>query len=144
MTESRKKFFDARPESVGQAREFASQVLDGWGLRDRAEDIRLCLSELATNAILHGTAPGHGFLVRLDSGDDVVRLEVHDSRRRRPVVREPDAMDLSGRGLALVAALSDGWGVEDRAVVGKVVWSCFKTTGAGASTAEQRPRSPRC
>ncbi len=71
------------------------------------------MSELATNAVVHGTVPGRGFLVRLDSeNDDAVRLEVHDSRRRHPFVREPAATDLSGRGLMLVAALSDGWGVE--------------------------------
>ncbi|MEV5568115.1 ATP-binding protein [Streptomyces sp. NPDC052196] len=103
--------------------------MDGWGLRARAEDIRLCVSELATNAVVHGTAPGHdGFLVRLDSDDDVVRLEVHDNHRKQPAVREPGATDVSGRGLQLVAALSDGWGVEDRASAGKIVWSCFKAT----------------
>ncbi|MFJ4417662.1 ATP-binding protein [Streptomyces sp. NPDC088925] len=129
MTESIQQFFNARPESVGQAREFAAQALDGWGLRARAEDIRLCVSELATNAVVHGTAPGHdGFLVRLDSDDDVVRLEVHDSHRKQPAVREPTTTDVSGRGLQLVAALSDGWGVEDRASAGKIVWSCFKAT----------------
>lgn len=86
------------------------------------------MSELATNAVVHGTAPGHGFLVRLDSDDDdVVRLEVHDSFRNQPVVREAAATDISGRGLTLVAALSDGWGVEDRPSTGKIVWSCFET-----------------
>ncbi|MFG2501503.1 ATP-binding protein [Streptomyces sp. NPDC048441] len=135
MSESIQQFFDARPESVGKAREFAVQALDGWGLRARAEDIRLCVSELATNAIVHGAAPGHGFLVRLDSDDDVVRLEVHDSRRQQPVVREPAATDLSGRGLTLVAALSDGWGMEDRAPAGKIVWSCFKAAGTGGAAA---------
>lgn len=128
MTESIQQLFDAQPESVSQARAFAAQALDGWGLRARAEDIRLCVSELATNAVVHGTAPGHRFLVKLDSDDDVVRLEVHDSHRRQPAVREPAATDISGRGLQLVAALSDEWGVEDRASAGKIVWSCFKTT----------------
>lgn len=110
MPESLQQFFAARPESVGQARDFTAKTLDGWGLRARAEDIRLCVSELATNAVVHGATPGHGFLVRLDSDDDVVRLEVHDSSRQQPAVSEPTAAELSGRGLVLVAALSDGWG----------------------------------
>lgn len=56
MTETIQRFFDARPESIGQAREFAMDALAEWGLPHRAEDIRLCVSELATNALVHGTA----------------------------------------------------------------------------------------
>ncbi|GAA1158710.1 ATP-binding protein [Streptomyces hebeiensis] len=129
MTESVQRFFEAHPESVRQAREFASTSLAGWGLADRIDDIRLCVSELATNALVHGTVPDHGFLVRLDADDDVVRLEVHDSRRRSPETRQAADTDLSGRGLVLVAALADGWGVRDRTPLGKIVWSCFKTAG---------------
>ncbi|MFD4632767.1 ATP-binding protein [Streptomyces sp. NPDC058284] len=129
MTKTTQQFFDARPESVGQARSFTSEALADWGLPNRAEDIRLCVSELATNALVHGTAPGHGFLVKLNADEDVVRLEVHDSRRQPPEARQAAGTDTSGRGLILVNALADGWGVEDRAPVGKIVWSCFKATG---------------
>lgn len=133
MPESLQQFFDARHQSVRKAREFATRALDGWGLTSRTEDIRLCVSELATNAVVHGTARGHGFLVRLDIDDNCVRLEVHDSRRQQPVVREPTVTDISGRGLMLVAALSDEWGVKDRTPLGKVIWSCFKTAGDDAN-----------
>lgn len=129
MTKTTQQFFDARPESVGQARSFTSEALADWGLPDRAEEIRLCVSELATNALVHGTVPGHGFLVKLNADEDVVRLEVHDSRRQHPEARQAAGTDTSGRGLILVNALADGWGVEDRAPVGKIVWSCFKATG---------------
>lgn len=129
-----KRFFDARPASVGRARTFAVEVLTDWGLLDRAEDIRLCVSELATNALVHGTERGRGFLIRLDADQEVVRLEVHDSRRRpRPELREAADTDVAGRGLTLVDALADGWGVEDREPLGKIVWSCFK--GSGGKTA---------
>ncbi|MBY8889324.1 ATP-binding protein [Streptomyces sp. PTM05] len=129
MPESLQQFFEARHQSVRMAREFATRAVDGWGLTSRTEDIRLCVSELATNAVVHGTARGHGFLVRLDIDDNCVRLEVHDSRRQQPVVRESAVTDISGRGLTLVAALSDEWGVKDRTPLGKVIWSCFKTAG---------------
>ncbi|MFJ2623887.1 ATP-binding protein [Streptomyces sp. NPDC087532] len=129
MTKTTQQLFDARPESVGQARSFTSEALADWGLPDRAEDVRLCVSELATNALVHGPAPGHGFLVKLDADEDVVRLEVHDSRRQHPEARQAVGTDTSGRGLILVNALADGWGVEDRTPVGKIVWSCFKATG---------------
>ncbi|MGA5469948.1 ATP-binding protein [Streptomyces arboris] len=133
MIESVQRFFEARPESVGQAREFASATLVGWGLAERTDDIRLCVSELATNALVHGTVSDHGFLVRLEAEDDVVRLEVHDSRRRRPESRQADDTDVSGRGLVLVAALADDWGVQDRTTLGKIVWSCFKTAGGATA-----------
>ncbi|MGW2227266.1 ATP-binding protein [Streptomyces formicae] len=133
-TSSSQRFFEARPNSVRQAREFVTETLNRWSLRARTEDIRLCVSELATNAVIHGTVPGRGFIVRLvlSENDDLVRLEVHDSRRRQPFLHEPAATDLSGRGLILVAALSDGWGVEERATIGKIVWSCFKDAGGEA------------
>lgn len=131
MTETTQRFFAARPESIRQARAFTAEVLTDWGLSDRAEDIRLCVSELATNALVHGTTPGHGFLVKLDldEKEEAVRLEVHDSRRQPPQARQAADTDPSGRGLTLVDALADGWGVKDRTPVGKIVWTCFKAAG---------------
>ncbi|NNG88726.1 ATP-binding protein [Streptomyces cacaoi] len=129
MTRTIRRFFEARPESVGRARAFVTEILAEWGVSGRAEDIRLCVSELATNAVVHGTAPGHGFLVGLVVEGDVVRTEVHDGRARRPKARRATAVDTTGRGLALVDALADGWGVEERIPCGKLVWACFKTAG---------------
>lgn len=129
MSETTQRFFDARPESVRQARAFTTEALTEWGLLGRVEDIRLCVSELASNALVHGTAPGHGFLLKLDADEEVVRVEVHDSRRRHPEARHVAGTDTSGRGLILVNELADGWGVEDRIPLGKVVWSCFKDAG---------------
>lgn len=127
MTETTtQRFFKARPESVGQARTFTTETFTDWGLLGRAEDIRLCVSELATNALVHGTAPGHGFLVKLDADEEVVRLEVHDSRQQHPEARQAASTDTSGRGLILVNELADGWGIQDRTPLGKMVWSCFK------------------
>ncbi|WP_394425794.1 ATP-binding protein [Streptomyces sp. SGAir0957] len=126
MVDTTQRFFAARPESVGLAREFADATLNTWGRPARAGDVRLCVSELATNAVVHGTAPGHGFLVRLDAEEDVVRVEVHDSRSLRPAIQQPTDTDVSGRGLLLVAALSDDWGVEDLSPFGKIVWFCCK------------------
>ncbi|MET7320410.1 ATP-binding protein [Streptomyces sp. NPDC005549] len=84
MIKTAQRFFEARPESVRQARDFVSTTLTGWSRAERHDDIRLCVSELATNALVHGTVADHGFLLRLNAEDGVVRLEVHDSRRRRP------------------------------------------------------------
>ncbi|MEU5196124.1 ATP-binding protein [Streptomyces scabiei] len=129
MAKTTQRFFEARPESVGQARSFTTATLTNWGLPDRAEDIRLCVSELATNALLHGTAPGHGFLVRLDAEEEAVRMEVHDSSRRHPEARHAADTDTSGRGLILVSALADDWGVQERPPSAKTVWCRFKAAG---------------
>ncbi|MFH8584108.1 ATP-binding protein [Streptomyces celluloflavus] len=82
--------------------------------------------------LVHGTAPGHGFLIKLDADEEVVRLEVHDSRSRHPQARRAADTDTSGRGLVLVNALADGWGVQDRPPFGKIVWACFKAAGETA------------
>ncbi|MFF9397478.1 ATP-binding protein [Streptomyces sp. NPDC014744] len=125
MTTSQTQFFEAIPASVGRAREFTDRVLAGWKHTSRADDIRLCASELATNAVVHGSTRDHGFLVAIGLADGVVSLEVHDSRRERPTACFPVEYDTAGRGLVLVAALSDEWGVRDREPLGKVVWSRF-------------------
>jgi anti-sigma regulatory factor (Ser/Thr protein kinase) len=125
-------FFDAKRGSVPLAREFVVRTLEQWGLAELADDVRLCVSELASNALAHGTRRGHGFLVGLAVEDGYVRLEVHDSRdeeedgARRPRVCRPGGADVRGRGLLIVAAVADGWGVEGREPLGKVVWARFK------------------
>ncbi|MET9425158.1 ATP-binding protein [Streptomyces sp. NPDC006540] len=121
--EPREVFCRRERRSVGTAREFARAALDAWGWGARADDITLCVSELATNALVHGVPPGRGYLLRLRlSEDGTLRVEVHDSGGGRPGVRIPDGE--SGRGLLLVAALADTWGV-GRRDPGKVVWCAF-------------------
>ena len=81
-------------------------------------DVLLLTSELVTNAILHGRSE-----VRIEVAcvDFHVRVTVHDENSRRPVMvtEDPDALD--GRGLALVAAMSSAWGVDEEPA-GKAVW----------------------
>ncbi|GAA5611535.1 hypothetical protein Spla01_02688 [Streptomyces platensis] len=94
------------------AREFARTALVEWDLERRADEVLLCVSELATNALLHGVPPGREYRLRLVLGEDgLLRVEVHDSGA------EADW----GRGLLLVSALADKWGVGERAP-GKIVW----------------------
>ncbi|MEV6007435.1 ATP-binding protein [Streptomyces sp. NPDC051976] len=144
MAETAQTFFDAKRESVRLAREFAATTLAEWGFADTADDVRLCVSELASNALVHGTQRGHGFLVRLAVEDAFVRLEVHDSRdekgERRPRVCHPGEADTRGRGLLIVATVADVWGVQRREPFGKVVWARFKV-GRGGGERPPRPGS---
>ncbi|MFI5619648.1 ATP-binding protein [Streptomyces sp. NPDC051567] len=113
--------------SVAAARHFTRDTLLVWGVTERDEDMLLCVSELATNAIRHGVPPGRGFLVRLLTSGGAVRIEVHDSGGGHPRLRtpHPDTPEpLGGRGLHLIAALSDTWGTHPR-TPGKVVWCEF-------------------
>ncbi|MFE0793046.1 ATP-binding protein [Streptomyces mutabilis] len=118
----RERFYRRERRSVPAARAFARVTLADWGVRGRADDVALCVSELATNALLHGVPPGRGFLLRLLPCGDGVRVEVHDSGGGVPAVPlDPDGADEGGRGLLLVSELADKWGVAEREP-GKVVW----------------------
>ncbi|MFH8627512.1 ATP-binding protein [Streptomyces vietnamensis] len=140
MPEATQRFFDHQPESVKAARDFTVQTLMSWGLGD-TDDIRLVVSELATNALAHGSDAEHGFLVRLEPDDDGIRLEVHDSRDpRRPLPgpAHPGPADETGRGLVIVAALAADWGIDPRRPFGKVVWSRFPTAPTRSSDRSNR------
>jgi anti-sigma regulatory factor (Ser/Thr protein kinase) len=126
--------------SVGKARDFVAALA---GIADRADDIRLCVSELATNALVYGTPRGREFRVHVTVEDDAVRVEVHDASAAPPHLRHPDAMDDYGRGLHLVDALADDWGTADRTGPGKVIWALFKLPCTAPPEAASRQPNPR-
>ncbi|WP_405583697.1 ATP-binding protein [Streptomyces sp. NBC_01190] len=119
------KLWPPAPRSVGRARRLLAHHLGVWGLPHLRDSAALVLSELVTNAITHAHPP-YGSLIstrfeRLECG---VRIEVHDSSRGRPEVRDAAAEEESGRGLGLVDVLTGGrWGVCDREGPGKIVWA---------------------
>lgn len=117
--------------SVGQARHMLADTLVGWGLADLAEPAVLVISELMTNAVVHGRVPGRRVetrVVRLAGG---VRIEVHDANEKRPQMRRASEDDERGRGLALVHELTRGcWGVDTREGVGKLVWAQLTAVGS--------------
>lgn len=115
--------FPRSARSVGKARDFVAALV---GADDRADDIRLCVSELATNALVHGTPRGREFRVYVTVEDNSVRVEVHDASPKRPHLCAPDDTADRGRGLRLVDALADDWGTSGRTGVGKAVWVVFK------------------
>ncbi|WP_055552474.1 ATP-binding protein [Streptomyces kanamyceticus] len=141
--EPRERFYRRERQSVPQARAFARTALNGWGIHDRAYEIALCVSELTTNALLHGVPPGRGFLLCLSHDGGVLRIELHDSGGGWPMPGTDvggDGDAESGRGLLLVAALADKWGVVERDP-GKIVWCEFVTDVPGVSgRTSRRPR----
>ncbi|WP_436785942.1 ATP-binding protein [Yinghuangia sp. YIM S10712] len=122
--------FPGEPTSIAEARHFVAALLIGWPC---AEDARLVVSELATNAVLH-TASGRGgrFIVVVQVRSDRVRVGVKDAGARHDPVLHADAANrsaLNGRGLFLVAALAKEWGVEGTRD-GRVVWAEFARDAA--------------
>lgn len=111
--------FPAEPRSAALARWFATDALAGHPALD---DVVVAVSELATNAIVHGTSE---FTVTIARSPNGLRLSVRDSGFGQPVLRSPEISDTAGRGLRLVATLADRWGV-DPAGQGKVVWAEFE------------------
>lgn len=107
------------PDAVPKARRFVSLCLAGEP-PGTIHDVQLVLTELVTNALLHGEPPLSVRLVHLGSS---VRVEVEDSSPALPMRARPDPEAMTGRGLALVAALSRAWGVDPGRRPGKVVWA---------------------
>jgi anti-sigma regulatory factor (Ser/Thr protein kinase) len=91
---------------------------------DLADDAALLASELISNAITHATTLPSGQLEVGWTIDDVgVRLQVTDGGSHdQPHLRQANLDDTSGRGLAIVAALSDDWGVQEHSL-GRTVWA---------------------
>ncbi|RYJ26935.1 putative regulatory protein [Streptomyces sp. L-9-10] len=112
------------PSCVGLARLELRKALAGWGLSALEDSAVLILSELLTNAARHArVSPGREIETRYVPRPDGLRIEVHDAsyEQPRPRVPAPDACD--GRGLVLVEALADVWGVSERNGPGKMVWA---------------------
>ncbi|MFD4590419.1 ATP-binding protein [Streptomyces rubiginosohelvolus] len=114
--------------SIPVVRKFARNALIEWECEQRADDALLCVTELATNALRHGVPPGRGFKVHiyLERVEGIIRVEMHDSGGGVVCAADgpSEADDEGGRGLLLVAALADEWGVAERNP-GKVVWCEF-------------------
>ncbi|MFF4100842.1 ATP-binding protein [Streptomyces sp. NPDC001903] len=135
----RQQFYPRSPRNVSAARGFTRDTLHAWGVTSREDDMLLCVSELATNALLHGVPPGRGYLLRLLRTERLVRIEVHDSGGGRPAV--PGSVRDGGRGLLIVDTLADLWGASDRRP-GKVVWCEFRTSLADMHSWGRRAHVP--
>ena len=106
------------PESVAFLRAEVSRQLRAWRLSELVFTTELVVSELVTNAIRHATGPVELRLLR----DRALICEVADGSSVSPRLRRAQTLDEGGRGLFLVAQLSQKWGTRYTAR-GKVIWS---------------------
>jgi anti-sigma regulatory factor (Ser/Thr protein kinase) len=102
------------------ARRLVIDTLASWGKGHVVDEASLVVSELAANAVVHVGLP---FAVTIGTGDGVVRIAVGDSNSDDlSAATRPNLTALSGRGLAIVEALAQRWGVY-HSPEGKVVWA---------------------
>ncbi|MFD4835287.1 ATP-binding protein [Streptomyces uncialis] len=112
-------------QSPRTAREFAHSVIDDQApgaCVDHHDTVALVVSELVTNAVRYGSRPGGDVQIVVDADTSRTRVEVIDRTRRRPRRRRTAHEDTRGRGLLLLDALADRWGVVVHPT-GKAVWA---------------------
>jgi hypothetical protein len=101
------------------ARCFVIETLRQWGRDELVDDAAVIVSELATNAVVHAQSD---FTVTMSSPAGGVRITVRDASVAPPILGDlVTTTNTSGRGVALVATLSDEWG-SDLLGDGKIVW----------------------
>jgi GAF domain-containing protein len=105
-------------DSVPLARRHVRAILPESDVR---EDVELVVTELVTNAVLH--TPSGEVRLKLQELPEAVRVEVEDAGHGMPVAVRESTTAMTGRGLALVAALSRAWGVDSGRPGHKVVWA---------------------
>ncbi|WP_141580292.1 ATP-binding protein [Actinomadura sp. WMMA1423] len=104
-----------------RARRFVAERFAAWGVADDHTG-RTIVSELVTNALLHGEGP---IVLRLyqDERDGLPTIEVRDGGAGQPVVRPEDHAAIHGRGLLMVAGLALDWGTRPLVEGGKLAWA---------------------
>ncbi|AXI76983.1 SpoIIE family protein phosphatase [Peterkaempfera bronchialis] len=125
----RRRIGQADLARIAELRGELRDAVSRWGVGDLADTAELLASELVTNALVHTDrdAMVTARLYRDGDGSARFRLEVEDDSDQWPTRRTPGEQAASGRGLMLVEALADSWGVEPRGS-GKRMW--FELTAA--------------
>ena len=114
---------------AGAARDFASTSLEWHDLAYLEDRIRLVVSELVTNALMHASQPP--VIVSMQEQWSNVLVTVSDTSATLPVRPAGQERDLGGCGVAIVERLSREWGSNTRLDGGKSVWASFEKKPRG-------------
>ncbi|WP_406428804.1 SpoIIE family protein phosphatase [Streptomyces sp. NBC_01589] len=106
------------PESAAAARRLVADQLTDWHLDDLTFNTELIASELVTNAVRYSTGPAELRLIN----DRALICEVTDNSNTAPQLRHAEDDDEGGRGLYLVAQLTQHWGTRHTGR-GKTIWT---------------------
>ncbi|MFI2791271.1 ATP-binding protein [Kitasatospora sp. NPDC018614] len=131
--------FSAEAGDVAGLRRFLRLHLELWDAQELSDVAQLCVSELVANVIKH-VGPGTPSLLVVSMEGTRLRIEVHDpDARALPVLNDADLDAVTGRGMALVNAIADRWGV-DLAAGRKSTWCELST---GNNDMKRRVAAPR-
>ncbi|MDX6199706.1 MAG: hypothetical protein QOJ79_2857 [Actinomycetota bacterium] len=110
---------DPVPASAGDARRLVREALSEVGAADLGPSAELAVSELVTNAVLHAATAVE---LTIEVTATSVTVSVRDWHPRLPAQRDRSDTATTGRGLAIVAAVTDDYGIDLHQPVGKAVW----------------------
>ncbi|MEU4348964.1 ATP-binding protein [Streptomyces sp. NPDC023838] len=130
----------ALPSRIGQVRRIVSAQLRYWHLDPLIDEAALGVTELLTNVHRHAQ-PDKLCTVEIELLRDRLTVSVHDHDPRMPTVRSTDPFATNGRGLAMIAAVSESWGVRPQGAAGKTVW--FTLPAPPASPAYGTAAAPK-
>lgn len=126
------------PPAVSAAREWSRRTMHRWRLGEAAEPVEQLISELVTNSVEHAECASVTVLLFYAVG--MLRLEVRDQDAAHvPVLKHPETGDVGGRGLVIVQALSDRWGVRITDS-GKAVWCEFALPPPAPAASHDSPQ----
>lgn len=134
--------FLAEPSEVAALRRIVRTHLTLWGLPDVVEAAQICVTELVANVITH-VGLGAPTTMAVDMNGTYLRIAISDpDSRALPTLLSATTTAESGRGLALVAAVTDRWGVipTER---GKTTWCEIATELRRDDTHVDRPQVHR-
>ena len=103
----------SEPAAAARARRLTRTTLARWHLGHLADDAETITSELASNALKSATPPRGtlpAIIFAIHHRPDRIRILVWDNGPGHPRPTEPGPDAETGRGLAIVAALSRRWG----------------------------------
>ncbi|MEU3200802.1 MULTISPECIES: ATP-binding protein [unclassified Streptomyces] len=130
----------ALPSRIGQVRRIVSAQLRYWHMDSLIDRASLGVTELLSNVHRHAR-PDKTCTVEMELLLDRLKISVYDHDPRLPVVADAGPLATCGRGLAMVAAMSESWGVMPDGESGKVVWFTLPTPSADAPAAwDRQPR----
>ncbi|CAA9463585.1 MAG: hypothetical protein AVDCRST_MAG38-444 [uncultured Solirubrobacteraceae bacterium] len=119
------------PVAPGAARAAVRRAFGGVLKPERFADVQLAVTELVANAVTHGTGDIR-LRVRLEGGRLYGEV-IDEGGGFEYAARERTAFDVTGRGLGIVAALGDEWGIHDGSTH---VWFALDLSGPARGVSE--------
>ncbi|MEU6175763.1 ATP-binding protein [Streptantibioticus parmotrematis] len=118
---------DAVPHALAVVRRIVRAQLRAWEVEDLARPAAMGVTELLSNVHKHAKSPECVLTLRRITGG--IRVSVSDKEPELPVVREPDFLSESGRGMFLLSKTAHAWGAipAPEGAPGKEVWFVLKS-----------------